>query len=74
MEAEVFSMLLIRNVGEDGDSDGVHVARPEWMRVITMEIMCGLLVTLLCQGHSQVQLLLFSERLAQPRRVDILAS
>lgn len=49
-EAEVFLMLLIRVITEDGSAEGVsesnyhnHVqgARPSWMRVISMEIMRG---------------------------------
>lgn len=50
-EAEVFLMLLIRVITEDGSAEGVsesnyhnHVqgARPSWMRVISMEIMRGI--------------------------------
>lgn len=38
-EAEVFLMLLIKIVGDDGDEG--HGSRPGWMRVIAMEIMRG---------------------------------
>ncbi|KAJ2924060.1 hypothetical protein H1R20_g13035, partial [Candolleomyces eurysporus] len=50
-EAEVFLMLLIRIITEDGSGEAgvseahfhhhVHGARPAWMRVISMEIMRG---------------------------------
>ena len=50
-EAEVFLMLLIRVITEDGSSEAgvseahfhhhLHGARPAWMRVISMEIMRG---------------------------------
>ena len=38
-EAEVFLMLLIKIIGDDGDEG--HGSRPGWMRVIAMEIMRG---------------------------------
>ncbi|KZP24026.1 hypothetical protein FIBSPDRAFT_785328 [Athelia psychrophila] len=45
-EAEVFLMLLIRIIGGDFDggssADHGHSARPQWMRVIAMEILRGL--------------------------------
>ncbi|KAF7985483.1 hypothetical protein HWV62_5261 [Athelia sp. TMB] len=45
-EAEVFLMLLIRIIGGDFDggssTDHGHPARPQWMRVIAMEILRGL--------------------------------
>ncbi|KIJ91398.1 hypothetical protein K443DRAFT_115078 [Laccaria amethystina LaAM-08-1] len=51
-EAEVFLMLLIRMITEDGSAETgtaeyhfhhhIHGARPPWMRVLSMEIMRGL--------------------------------
>lgn len=43
-EAEVFFMLLIRIVSEEGEgaADTSGVARPPWLRVLAMEIMRGL--------------------------------
>ena len=44
-EAEVFLTLLIKIIGGDTDSNSSHVesmsARPQWMRVLAMEIMRG---------------------------------
>lgn len=42
-EAEVFFMLLIRIVSEEGEgaADTSGVARPPWLRVLAMEIMRG---------------------------------
>jgi len=50
-EAEVFLMLLIRIITEDGSAETgtaeyhfhhhIHGARPPWMRVLSMEIMRG---------------------------------
>ncbi|KAF8626562.1 hypothetical protein AX15_004804 [Amanita polypyramis BW_CC] len=44
-EAEVFLMLLIRLVTEEpdvGDHSGIHANKPQWMRVLAMEIIRGL--------------------------------
>ena len=43
-EAEVFLMLLIRLVAEEpdvGDHSGIHANKPQWMRVLAMEIIRG---------------------------------
>ena len=49
-EAEVFLMLLIKIIGSDSDAgtpaqstDSIHLQgnRPQWMRVLAMEIMRG---------------------------------
>lgn len=48
-EAEVFLMLLIKIFAEDPDTGsgghhgdhGHHASRPQWMRVLAMEIMRG---------------------------------
>ncbi|KAF8151507.1 hypothetical protein B0H34DRAFT_664561 [Crassisporium funariophilum] len=45
-ESEVFLMMLIRIISDDGASDGgdhqPHSSRPTWTRVLAMEIMRGL--------------------------------
>jgi len=42
-EAEVFLMLLIKIVGEDADvvDNSSYPNRPQWMRVLAMEILRG---------------------------------
>ncbi|KAJ6632164.1 hypothetical protein B0H10DRAFT_1976381 [Mycena sp. CBHHK59/15] len=41
-EAEIFLMLLIKIVGEDHSEQAEQSPRPQWMRVLAMEIMRGL--------------------------------
>ncbi|KAJ7911535.1 hypothetical protein B0H13DRAFT_2009133, partial [Mycena leptocephala] len=41
-EAEIFLMLLIKIVGEDHTEQSEQTPRPQWMRVLAMEIMRGL--------------------------------
>jgi hypothetical protein len=43
-EAEIFLTLLIKIVGEDHSEQSEQAPRPQWMRVLAMEIMrgCGL--------------------------------
>ncbi|KAJ7187153.1 hypothetical protein C8R46DRAFT_1172029 [Mycena filopes] len=41
-EAEIFLTLLIKIVGDDHSEQGEQAPRPQWMRVLAMEIMRGL--------------------------------
>ncbi|KAJ6523337.1 hypothetical protein B0H19DRAFT_1201883 [Mycena capillaripes] len=41
-EAEIFLTLLIKIVGEDHSEQSEQIPRPQWMRVLAMEIMRGL--------------------------------
>ncbi|KAF7333497.1 Protein MON2 [Mycena venus] len=41
-EAEIFLMLLIKIIGEDHSEQSEQIPRPQWMRVLAMEIMRGL--------------------------------
>ncbi|KAJ7026944.1 hypothetical protein C8F04DRAFT_1008614 [Mycena alexandri] len=41
-EAEIFLTLLIKIVGDDHSDQGEQIPRPQWMRVLAMEIMRGL--------------------------------
>ncbi|KAJ7102802.1 hypothetical protein C8R44DRAFT_682224 [Mycena epipterygia] len=41
-EAEIFLTLLIKIIGEDHSEQSEQVPRPQWMRVLAMEIMRGL--------------------------------
>ena len=43
-EAEVFLMLLIKIIAEEpdiADHNGSYVSKPQWMRVLAMEILRG---------------------------------
>jgi hypothetical protein len=46
-EAEIFLMLLIKIVGEDHTEQSEQTPRPQWMRVLAMEIMRGCVPSLL---------------------------